>query len=153
MNELEIRELFAREKQEIEQKIQEHERREKLRRIAEHNCEWRHFISEERQDYIINSCIEICDILEKTIISTFCELWERLKEWFSAIADQFSESTPDFAKLVEEIQAAINVVDDKEKERRFFGNRRRKTVKIMNFKTPEKVKFRKWRYSVYGNHG
>ena len=36
MNELEFRELFAQEKQEIEQKIQDHERREKLKRICVH---------------------------------------------------------------------------------------------------------------------
>lgn len=50
MNEIDIRELFAQEKQEIEQKMQEYERREKLRRIAESRCEWWHFISEEQQD-------------------------------------------------------------------------------------------------------
>ena len=153
MTELEIRELFAQKKQEIEQKMQEYERREKLRRAAERNCEWWHFISEEQQDYILNSCIEICDILEKTVIPFFCELWERLKDWFSAITDQFSESMQDFEKMIAEMQTAINAADDREKTKRFFKRKKRENGKIKKFTPPEKQKFRKWRYSVYGHHG
>lgn len=153
MTELEIRELFAQEKQAIEQKIKEHERREALRRAAERNCEWWHFISEEQQDCILNSCIEICDILEKTVIPAFCELWDRLKEYFSVLAKRFSESTHDFAKIIEEMQAEINAADDREKTKRFFNRKKRENVKIKKFTPPEKKKFRKWRYSVYGYHG
>lgn len=152
MNELEIRELFAQEKQEIEQKIKEHERREALRRAAERNCEWWNFISEEQQDCILNSCIEIFDILEKTVIPAFCELWERLKDWFSAITDQFSGSMQDFAKMIDEMQAAINAADDRERTKRFWGRKKRENGKIKKFTPPEKQKFRKWRYSVYGHH-
>lgn len=151
MTELEIRELFAQEKQAIEQKIKEHERREALRRAAERNCEWWHFISEEQQDYILNSCIEICDILEKTVIPAFCELWDRLKEYFSVLAERFSESTHDFAKIIEEMQAEINAADDREKTKRFFNRKKRENVKIKKFTPPEKRKSRKWRYSVYGH--
>lgn len=151
MTELEIRELFAQEKQAIEQKIKEHERREALRRAAERNCEWWHFISEEQQDYILNSCIEICDILEKTVIPAFCELWDRLKEYFSVLEERFSESTHDFAKIIEEMQAEINAADDRGKTKRFFNRKKRENVKIKKFTPPEKRKSRKWRYSVYGH--
>lgn len=157
MNEIEIRKLFAKEKQEIEQaferKMQKHERREKLRRIAESRCEWWHFISEERQDNILNSCIEICDILEKAVIPAFCELWERLKEWFSTLADIITEGTCDFTKLVEEIRAASVLENNEKKKQAFFKRRKRETGKIKKCTPPEKAKFRKWRYSVYGHHG
>ncbi len=153
MNELEIRELFAQEKQEIEQKIKEHERREALRRVAERNCEWWHFISEEQQDYILSLCIEICDILEKTVISVICELWERLKESFSALADKITEGMCDFTKLVDEIRAASILEDNEKKKQAFFKRKKRENGKIKKFTPPEKQKFRKWRYSVYGHHG
>ncbi len=152
MTELEIRELLAREKEQIEQKIREHERREALRRAAERNCEWWHFISEEQQDNILNSSIKIFDILEKSITPALCELWERLKEWFSTFADQFSESMTDLAKMIEEIQEEINSADDRKKIKRFFECKKRTIGKIKKFTPPEKQKFRKWRYSVYGHH-
>ena len=153
MTELEIRELLEQEKQEIEQKMQEYERREKLRRAAERNCEWWHFISEEQQDYILNSCIEICDILEKTVIPFFCELWERLKESFSALSDKITEGMCDFTKLVDEICAASILEDNEKKKQAFFKRKRRENGKIKKFTPPEKQKSRKWQYSVYGHHG
>ncbi len=152
MTELEIRELLAREKEQIEQIMQEHERREKMRRVAERNCEWWNFISEEQQDNILNLSIEIFDILEKSIIPTLCELWERLKEWFSTFADQFSESMTDFAKSVMEAQTAINAAEKRGKTKRFFKRKKWESEKIIKFTMPEKRKFRKWRYSVYGHH-
>lgn len=152
MNEFEIRELFAQEKQEIEQKIQDHEHREKLRRIAESRCEWWHFISEEQQDYILNLCVGICDTLEKTVIPVFCEIWERMKESFSALADIIAEGMCDFTKLVEEIRAASVLEDNEKKKQAFFKRRKREIGKIKKYTPPEKAKFRKWRYSVYGHH-
>ncbi len=154
MNELEFNKLLAfmrpEIKQVIEQKIREHERRETLRRAAERNCEWWRFISEEQQNCILNSCIEICDILEKTVIPSFYELWERLKEDFSVFAERFSESMQDFAKMIEEMQKKIYAADDRKKTSDFFKSKKRINNKIKNFTPPEKRKLRKWRHSVYG---
>lgn len=144
MSELEFNELLV----QFKEKFERYQRRKKLRWAAEQNCEWWHFISEEQQDYILNSCIEICDILEKTVIPVFCEIWERLKDCFSAI----SESMHDFAKIIEEMQAEINAADDRKKTTSFFECKKEKNEKIKKFTPPEKQKFRKWRYSVYGHH-
>lgn len=99
----------------------------------------------------MNSCIEICDILEKSVFPVICKLWERLKESFSALADKITEGMCDFTKLVEEIRAASVLEDNEKKKQAFFKRRKRATGKIKKCTPPEKRKSRKWRYSVYGH--